>query len=568
MRSGAKIGVVGGVFAVVAGGVAWGGLNLYQGLTGGDGGSGSGLVGQSAPKSAPIKTGPPSADEVSSTAKKFLHDWASGAAAEDIARLTNAPTEAAPYFTDFRGSAHVTKAAITPGAPTGATVPFTVKATVTYGGTSKPWTYKSKLTVVRGKSTGRPLVDWSPSVVHPDLTDATTLVTDKTAAPPIEAVDRDGKTLDAKKYPSLGPILDALRQRYGDQAGGSPDVTLRIEGRDSSTGTGTGTSTGADTAQGAAPKVLLTLTKGRAGKVPTTLDPRVQAAAEAAVKKYTNASVVAVKPSTGDILAVANNRKDGFDAALQGAQAPGSTMKIITSALLMEKGLVTPDRSMPCPPTVTYYGRTFHNEGGFSLKPGSTMRDAFAQSCNTAFIKLIDDTKDDAGLSKEAGEVFGIGNNNWKTGVVSFDGKVPAETGGEAAAEYIGQGKVQMNVLNMASVTATVKSGSFHQPVLVPQSFDHRQLASAQRRLPSSISQAITGMMHTTAVSGTAAHAMAGLGGDKGAKTGSAEVDGQTVSNSWFTAFQNDCAAAAVVDAGGHGADAAGPLVASVLAAE
>ncbi|MGQ4515149.1 penicillin-binding transpeptidase domain-containing protein [Streptomyces sp. DW26H14] len=560
MRSGAKMGVVGGVFAVVAGGVAWGGLNLYNGLTGGEAhNSDPGLVGKAAPRSiSTVRTGPLSAAEISSTARQFLAAWASGKDAQQAARLTDAPADAASYIEDFHTAAHVTKAAITPGTPNGPTVPFTVRATVSYDGKSKPWTYSSKLTVVRGRTTGRAEVGWSPTVVHPDLTATTTLVTDKAAAPPVEALDRDGGTLDAARYPSLGPVLDALRARYGKQAGGSPDVTLRVQERDDS----------ADAGQGATPKILLTLSRGHAGRVPTTIDARVQAEAESAVKKYTNASVVAIRPSTGDILAVANNREDGFDAALQGAQAPGSTMKLVTSALLMEKGVAAPDQPMECPPTATYYGRTFHNEDNFSLKQGSTMRDAFAQSCNTAFIKLIDDTKDDAGLSKEAGEVFDIGNNNWKTGVVTFDGKVPAETGGEAAAEYIGQGTVQMNALNMASVTATVRAGVFHQPVLVPPSFDHRQIASAQRKLSPSVAQAIVGMMRTTAVSGTAAQAMAGLGGDKGAKTGSAEVDGQAVSNSWFTAFRNDCAATAVVDAGGHGADAAGPLVASVLAAD
>ncbi|GAA3721296.1 penicillin-binding transpeptidase domain-containing protein [Streptomyces tremellae] len=552
--------MVGGAVAVVAGGMAWGGLNLYHGLTGGNAHTtDEGLVGQAAPRStAPAHPGPLSAAEVRDTARRFLAAWASGEDPRELARLTDSAAEAAPYFTDFRDSAHVTKAVITPGTPAGATVPYTVRATVSYGGATKPWTYHAQLTVVRERATGRAVVDWSPTVVHPDLTATTTLVTDRAAAPPVEAVDRDGGVLDAAHYPSLGPVLDELRRRYGAQAGGKPDITLRAQERDDS----------ADAGQGATPKILLTLAKGRAGRVPTTIDARVQAAAEAAVKRYTNASVVAVRPSTGAVLAVANHRGDGFDAALQGAQAPGSTMKIVTSALLLEKGLAAPDRPMECPPTATYYGRTFHNEDNFSLKPGSAMRDAFAQSCNTAFIKLIDDTKDDAGLGEEAREVFGIGNNDWKTGVVSFDGKVPAETGGEAAAQYIGQGTVQMNALDMVSVTATVKAGAFHQPVLVPQSFDHRELAIARRALAPSVAQAITGMMRTTALSGTAAHAMAGLGGDKGAKTGSAEVDGQAVSNSWFTAFQNDCAATAVVDAGGHGADAAGPLVASVLAAD
>jgi cell division protein FtsI/penicillin-binding protein 2 len=58
---------------------------------------------------------------------------------------------------------------------------------------------------------------------------------------------------------------------------------------------------------------------------------------------------------------------------------------------------------------------------------------------------------------------------------------------------------------------------------------------------------------------------MAGLRGDIGAKTGSAEVDSQSKSNSWFTGYRGDVAAAAMAQDAGHGIDAAGPIVASVL---
>jgi cell division protein FtsI/penicillin-binding protein 2 len=212
-----------------------------------------------------------------------------------------------------------------------------------------------------------------------------------------------------------------------------------------------------------------------------------------------------------------------------------------------------------------YQGRTFQNLDGFSI-PDGTLTTSFARSCNTAFIKLIDDTKDDAALAKEARDVFGIGLD-WKTGVASFDGSVPEAVGGEAAAQYIGQGTIQMNALNMASITATAKNGTFRQPVLVPQDLDGRQLATASRSLPGSVAQQVANMMRQTASWGTGKAAMASVGGDKGAKTGSAEVDGQATSNSWFTGFSNDLAAAAVVQSGGHGGDAAGPVVAQVLRA-
>jgi cell division protein FtsI/penicillin-binding protein 2 len=74
-------------------------------------------------------------------------------------------------------------------------------------------------------------------------------------------------------------------------------------------------------------------------------------------------------------------------------------------------------------------------------------------------------------------------------------------------------------------------------------------------------------MMRLTATQGTGAAAMRGLGGDIGAKTGSAEVDGEATSDSWFVGYRGDVAASALVQQGGHGGDAAGPIVAAVLRA-
>ncbi len=78
---------------------------------------------------------------------------------------------------------------------------------------------------------------------------------------------------------------------------------------------------------------------------------------------------------------------------------------------------------------------------------------------------------------------------------------------------------------------------------------------------------AVKSLMKLTATSGTAAEAMSGLSGDIGAKTGSAEVDGQEKPNAWFTAYRGDIAAAAVVPASGHGGSNAGPVVRSILSA-
>ncbi|GGW29308.1 penicillin-binding protein [Streptomyces lucensis JCM 4490] len=412
--------------------------------------------------------------------------------------------------------------------------------------------YKGSLTVVRGETSHRPLVDWQPSVVHPRLGKGDTLVTGASAAPPIKALDRDGHVLTKEEYPSLGPVLDELRRRYGDQAGGKGGVELAVHHADANAD-GTGR---ADTP-------LLTLAEGRPGRLRTTFSARAQAAAEAAVRKYTDASVVAVRPSTGEILAVANHRSDGFDAALNGERAPGSTMKIVSAATLIDNGLTTANGAAPCPPSAVSLSQTFHNLKDLEPDEHATLSDSFARSCNTAFVKFADEVKPDT-LTKEAQDRFGLGRNNWQIGVPSFDGRVPVADGSDKAAALIGQGKVQMSPLNMASVTATAMTGTFRQPVLVPLALDHREPARA-RGLPAGTVAQLRGMMNRTARSGTAAGVMAGLRGDIGAKTGSAEVDGEARSDSWFTGYRDDTAAAAMVQDGGHGIDAAGPIVATVL---
>ncbi|GGY60679.1 penicillin-binding transpeptidase domain-containing protein [Streptomyces omiyaensis] len=542
MRSGAKVAVVGGVFAVVAGGVGYGGYNLWNGVTGGSEDVGT--------RSAP-RTGPVTAEEVTATARDFLAAWAAGEA-ERAGGLTNDPVAAGPAIAAYREGAGVSAMELTAGTPAGTVVPFTVKATVTYGGVSKPWTYTSKLGVVRGESTGRPLVRWTPSVLHPKLTAGATLRTGSAKIPAVKALDHEGVALPPEKYPSLVPVLDALRQRYGGTAGGEAGVETWIEH-----------------ANGTPSSTLLVLSAGKPGELRTTIDADVQAAAEKAVKAFPKAAVAAVEPSTGAVRAVANNPASGFNTAFQGQQAPGSTMKIVTAAMMMRYGIAGPDTRVECPPTVQWDGATFQNLDRFATTGDLT--NAFAMSCNTAFIKAITPLKDkgvhNTALGDTARKWFGIGEV-WSVGVQTSDGSVPESSGTETAASYIGQGRITMNALNMASVSATVKDGRFRQPYLVPKDLDGREFATAEP-LPGAIASGLRAMMKETATGarGTALRAMAGVPGPKGAKTGSAEVGTQTTSNSWFTGYSGDLAAAAVVEAGGHGGDAAGPLVAKVLKA-
>ncbi|MCX5558347.1 penicillin-binding transpeptidase domain-containing protein [Streptomyces sp. NBC_00038] len=541
-----KPAVLGGVIAVVVAGGAFGAYSLY----GGDAAA-EDRTSTAADQKA-VKTGPLSAVEVTTAATKFLTAWQSGAVAT-AAAATDDPAAAKTLLTGYTKDAHITGVTLTSGTRSGAAVPFSVKGTVTYKDSSKPLSYESKLTVVRRAKDGVPLVSWKPSVVHPDLQDGDRLVTGESGTPPIKALDKHGGELTTAKYPSLGTVLDGLREKYGKTAGGKAGVELQVIRKAAAKGE-----------EKTPDKTLLTLSKGTPGTVKTTLSPTLQAAAEKEVAKKAKSSVVLMIPSTGEILAVAN-QSHGFNTAFQGSLAPGSTMKVITSSLLIDEGLASADKQHVCPKTFTYGHWKFHNDDDFEIKNG-TFKASFARSCNTAFISQAPELENNS-LTKQAQQVFGLGMDNWAIGVPSFDGAVPVQSDAQMAASLIGQGGVRMNPLNMASVASTVAAGVFHQPYLVAPSVDDRKLATASRTLSADTLSQLRELMQYTAAYGTAAEAMSGLGPDYGAKTGSAEVDGQEKPNGWFTAYKGDLAAAGVVQQGGHGGDTAGPIVAALLKA-
>ncbi|WP_369169968.1 penicillin-binding transpeptidase domain-containing protein [Streptomyces sp. R28] len=540
--------VLGGMIAVVIGGAGFGAYALFGGGAVADSRTQS-TSASADDKAKDVKTGPLSATEVTSAAREFLTAWQHGQVSE-AAAATDDTTAATTLLTGYTKDAHIKDVTLTAGTRTGDKVPFSVKGTVSYKGTEKPLTYDSSLTVVRRAEDGKPLVEWHAAIVHPDLKDGDTLVTGESGTPPVKALDRDGGELTEATYPSLGSVLDGLREKYGEKAGGKAGVELQvIRGKESKKAE-------------LSDKSLLELSKGTPGTVRTTLSPTMQAAAEKQVAARAKASVVVLRPSTGEILAVANS-SHGFNTAFQGSLAPGSTMKVITSSLLIEKGLASPDKEHPCPKYFTYGHWKFQNDDKFEIK-GGTFKASFARSCNTAFISQAPELDNDS-LTQQAQQVFGLSMNNWSVGVPTFDGAVPVQSQAQMAASLIGQGGVRMNPLNMASVSATVKTGAFKQPYLVAPTVDNRALATASRSMSASTLSQLRELMSYTAAYGTAAEAMSGVVGDVGAKTGSAEVDGQKKPNGWFTAYRNDLAAAGVVQAGGHGGDTAGPIVAALL---
>jgi cell division protein FtsI/penicillin-binding protein 2 len=112
----------------------------------------------------------------------------------------------------------------------------------------------------------------------------------------------------------------------------------------------------------------------------------------------------------------------------------------------------------------------------------------------------------------------------------------------------------------MASIAATIASGSFRQPYLTAGG----PLVTA-KPLPVTTDTWLKEMMRAVVTSGTAAPI--GFGADVYAKTGTADINGQGQPNSWLIAFEpsKDVAVACLVVNAGYGAQVAGPEVRAFL---
>ncbi|MFD1814455.1 penicillin-binding transpeptidase domain-containing protein [Rhodococcus gannanensis] len=287
--------------------------------------------------------------------------------------------------------------------------------------------------------------------------------------------------------------------------------------------------------------------------IATTLDPAIQASAQAAIADLPQqAAIVAIRPSTGGVLAVAQNSAAGAQGpiALTGLYPPGSTFKIVTTSAALQGGSVTPDTVLPCPGVATIEGRTIPNDDNFDL--GSVpLHTAFARSCNTTMGQLAVSMTPTA--LHDAAQQFGLGVDYVTPGLTTVTGSVPpADTPAERVESAIGQGRVTASPFGMALVAASVARGSTPAPMLVqgqPGVGD-----STPTPAPTTVTDDLQAMMRETVTSGTATQ-LADIPDVRG-KTGTAEVAGQPA-HGWFVGIDQDVAFAVFV----AGADSSGPAV-------
>jgi hypothetical protein len=158
--------------------------------------------------------------------------------------------------------------------------------------------------------------------------------------------------------------------------------------------------------------------------VRTTLDRRLQTAADRAA-----AALVAVRPSTGEVLAVAD-RLEEPRGALMSLNPPGSTFKVVTGAALLDDGMA-PDTPVDYPAVALAAQRTIHNDAGFALGRVPLGR-AFAESCNTTFATLGVATGERR--LRAAAAAFGFGSH-FDPGVPAYAADFPAGAEGNALAK-------------------------------------------------------------------------------------------------------------------------------------
>ncbi|HKE81149.1 MAG TPA: penicillin-binding transpeptidase domain-containing protein, partial [Solirubrobacteraceae bacterium] len=322
-----------------------------------------------------------------------------------------------------------------------------------------------------------------------------------------------------------------LEARYQDRLAGTPSRRIVIR-------------------EGGEPIATLLEHPGKNGQsLRTTLDRDVQQAAETALGDAKgNAALVAVQPSSGDILAVANRPTDAtYNRAIDGRYPPGSTFKVVSTTALLRDGLKTTD-TVACPKTITVGGKLFRNFEGEAAGNVPFAVD-FAQSCNTAFVSLANRVSPDA--MTRAARDFGLGRT--KASQVP-----PGRDAVARAAMMIGQDRILASPLAMAGVAATVADGRWREPRLL--SSDPHEAGSP---LGSGENATLRSLMRQVVTSGTGS-ALAGVPGEVAGKTGTAEYGGgdPPPTHAWFIAFRGDLAIAVLVEKGRSGAEVAAPIAA------
>lgn len=216
-------------------------------------------------------------------------------------------------------------------------------------------------------------------------------------------------------------------------------------------------------------------------------------------------SVVAIEPSTGEILAMvsspgidvdvlsdigkhyaeisANPRKPMFNRTVMASYPPGSVFKLVNGLIGLQEGVLVPEDSYPC--NGGYYYTATRKLGCHAHTSPLKFRDAIATSCNGYFCYVFKDILDNKKYGSTA-EAFDV----WRDYVTSFGfgnplgSDFPSELGGNIpTSNYynkvygknrwrfqtvislsIGQGEIGATPLQIANLAAIMANRGYYIP--------------------------------------------------------------------------------------------------------
>jgi peptidoglycan glycosyltransferase len=299
-------------------------------------------------------------------------------------------------------------------------------------------------------------VAWEPSVVFPGLRRGERLGR-QTRLPERATILARDKTVLAKGAERTSPVPDIARNVVGVlgaipaerreelQVRGFPaDAQVGQNGLERALDERLAGTPGGELLAGS--RVLARSEPRRAAAVRTTVSPAIERTVVAALGPRLG-GIVALHPRTGEILGFAG-------IAFSGLQPPGSTFKIVTLTGVLERKLASPASVFPVQTSTTLSGVDLENANGESC--GGTLAQAFATSCNSVFAPL--GARLGADHLVDVAQRFGFNRPPDIAGAATSSIPPASEIGDDLAvgSSAIGQGRVQANALQMATVAATI----------------------------------------------------------------------------------------------------------------
>ena len=327
-----------------------------------------------------------------------------------------------------------------------------------------------------------------------------------------------------------------------------------------------------------------------------TIDHKLQQTARKLMRNYTGA-VVAMNPKTGEILAMVSmpdfdpnedalknnwatlntDTKSPFlTRATMGLYPPGSTYKVVTSAIILEAN--RQDDIVDDTEGKIHIDTKDISNAGKSVYGQTNLEKGFIKSSNVYFASMGSKLDDD--LHKDMAERFLLGES------ISFDlpyNKSKFENGKmtplDCAIASIGQGKTLVTPLHLALICSTVANdGYMPKPYIVSSiSKDNRIISRSvssmmTQPISSSVASQLKELMYKTVLNGTGTAARI-PGIEVCGKTGTAEnektIENESMTHATFIGFapydDPQIAVSVVLEYAGFGGSVAAPIAREII---